>query len=150
MPCIGHEFSSQAMTCHEMGCRGAYLSVADCPRGRPYMLYTMAVVATTQRMCRSLCSPLFCIGSRCKGSQTTWMHGGCWAQCMLRMMMTPRLLLPWHMPSRQTQPMLRWVVVFRLMNHAFVKALLFLSAGSVIHALSDQNGSSHAQPIDIR
>ena len=30
------------------------------------------------------------------------------------------------------------VGVFHLMNHAFFKALLFLSAGSVIHALSDQ------------
>ncbi len=30
------------------------------------------------------------------------------------------------------------VGVFRLMNHAFFKALLFLSAGSVIHALSDE------------
>jgi proton-translocating NADH-quinone oxidoreductase chain L len=30
------------------------------------------------------------------------------------------------------------VSVFHLMNHAFFKALLFLSAGSVIHALSDQ------------
>ena len=28
--------------------------------------------------------------------------------------------------------------VFHLMNHAFFKALLFLSAGSVIHALSDE------------
>ena len=30
------------------------------------------------------------------------------------------------------------VGVFHLMNHAFFKALLFLSAGSVIHALSDE------------
>lgn len=30
------------------------------------------------------------------------------------------------------------VSVFHLMNHAFFKALLFLSAGSVIHALSDE------------
>jgi NADH-ubiquinone oxidoreductase chain 5 len=30
------------------------------------------------------------------------------------------------------------VAIFHLMNHAFFKALLFLSAGSVIHALSDE------------
>ncbi|KAJ8568232.1 hypothetical protein K7X08_020954 [Anisodus acutangulus] len=30
------------------------------------------------------------------------------------------------------------VSVFHLMNHAFFKALLFLSAGSVIHAMSDE------------
>jgi NADH-ubiquinone oxidoreductase chain 5 len=30
------------------------------------------------------------------------------------------------------------VGVFHLMNHAFFKALLFLSAGSVIHALADE------------
>ena len=30
------------------------------------------------------------------------------------------------------------VNVFHLMNHAFFKALLFLSAGSVIHAMSDE------------
>jgi len=30
------------------------------------------------------------------------------------------------------------VSLFHLMNHAFFKALLFLSAGSVIHALSDE------------
>ncbi|KAG6585882.1 NADH-ubiquinone oxidoreductase chain 5, partial [Cucurbita argyrosperma subsp. sororia] len=30
------------------------------------------------------------------------------------------------------------VSVFYLMNHAFFKALLFLSAGSVIHAMSDE------------
>ena len=30
------------------------------------------------------------------------------------------------------------VGVFHLMNHAFFKALLFLSAGSVIHALSNE------------
>jgi len=30
------------------------------------------------------------------------------------------------------------VALFHLMNHAFFKALLFLSAGSVIHALSDE------------
>jgi len=30
------------------------------------------------------------------------------------------------------------VSIFHLMNHAFFKALLFLSAGSVIHALSDE------------
>ena len=30
------------------------------------------------------------------------------------------------------------VAVFHLANHAFFKALLFLGAGSVIHALSDE------------
>ncbi|KAL2971152.1 hypothetical protein AAZX31_15G178700 [Glycine max] len=30
------------------------------------------------------------------------------------------------------------VSIFHLMNHAFFKALLFLSAGSVIHAMSDE------------
>ena len=30
------------------------------------------------------------------------------------------------------------ISLFHLMNHAFFKALLFLSAGSVIHALSDE------------
>uniref|UniRef100_A0A453N2Q9 NADH:quinone oxidoreductase/Mrp antiporter transmembrane domain-containing protein n=1 Tax=Aegilops tauschii subsp. strangulata TaxID=200361 RepID=A0A453N2Q9_AEGTS len=30
------------------------------------------------------------------------------------------------------------VNAFHLMNHAFFKALLFLSAGSVIHAMSDE------------
>ncbi|KAK8610117.1 hypothetical protein V6N13_026661 [Hibiscus sabdariffa] len=30
------------------------------------------------------------------------------------------------------------VSVFHLMNHTFFKALLFLSAGSVIHAMSDE------------
>ncbi|KAL7171147.1 hypothetical protein ACSBR2_035906 [Camellia fascicularis] len=30
------------------------------------------------------------------------------------------------------------VSVFHLMNHAFFKALLFLSAGSVIHVMSDE------------
>ncbi|KAL2971158.1 hypothetical protein AAZX31_15G179300 [Glycine max] len=30
------------------------------------------------------------------------------------------------------------VTIFHLMNHAFFKALLFLSAGSVIHAMSDE------------
>ena len=30
------------------------------------------------------------------------------------------------------------VAVFHLMNHAFFKALLFLGAGSVIHALANQ------------
>ncbi|KAH0655936.1 hypothetical protein KY290_031580 [Solanum tuberosum] len=30
------------------------------------------------------------------------------------------------------------VSVFHLMNHAFFKALLFMSAGSVIHAMSDE------------
>ncbi len=30
------------------------------------------------------------------------------------------------------------VSVFHLLNHAKIKALLFLSAGSVIHALSDE------------
>ncbi|KAJ6836549.1 NADH dehydrogenase subunit 5 [Iris pallida] len=30
------------------------------------------------------------------------------------------------------------VSIFHLMNHAFFKALLFLSAGSVIHAISDE------------
>ncbi|XP_061368144.1 NADH-ubiquinone oxidoreductase chain 5-like, partial [Gastrolobium bilobum] len=33
------------------------------------------------------------------------------------------------------------VSVFHLMNHAFFKALLFLSAGSVIHAISDKKDS---------
>ena len=28
--------------------------------------------------------------------------------------------------------------LFHLMNHAYIKALLFLSAGSVIHALADE------------
>src|SRR5215467_12841633 len=31
-----------------------------------------------------------------------------------------------------------YVAIFHLFNHAFFKALLFLSAGSVIHALSDE------------
>jgi NADH-ubiquinone oxidoreductase chain 5 len=30
------------------------------------------------------------------------------------------------------------VALFHLVNHAFFKALLFLAAGSVIHAMSDQ------------
>jgi NADH-ubiquinone oxidoreductase chain 5 len=30
------------------------------------------------------------------------------------------------------------IALFHLMNHAFFKALLFLSAGSVIHAMSDE------------
>ncbi len=30
------------------------------------------------------------------------------------------------------------VTMFHLMNHAFFKALLFLSAGSIIHALHDE------------
>ena len=30
------------------------------------------------------------------------------------------------------------ISLFHLMNHAFFKALLFLSAGSVIHALADE------------
>ena len=30
------------------------------------------------------------------------------------------------------------VAIFHLFNHAFFKALLFLSAGSVIHALFDE------------
>jgi NADH-ubiquinone oxidoreductase chain 5 len=32
------------------------------------------------------------------------------------------------------------VGIFHLTNHAFFKALLFLSAGSVIHAVSDEQG----------
>jgi NADH-ubiquinone oxidoreductase chain 5 len=30
------------------------------------------------------------------------------------------------------------IALFHLMNHAFFKALLFLSAGSVIHAMADE------------
>ena len=30
------------------------------------------------------------------------------------------------------------LALFHLVNHAFFKALLFMAAGSVIHALSDQ------------
>jgi NADH-ubiquinone oxidoreductase chain 5 len=30
------------------------------------------------------------------------------------------------------------IALFHLMNHAFFKALLFLSAGSVIHAVMDE------------
>lgn len=32
------------------------------------------------------------------------------------------------------------VALFHLINHAFFKALLFLSAGTVIHALNNEQG----------
>lgn len=110
VPFIGRESISHAVTCREMHCRGACLSVADSTHGRQHMLYPMAVVASKQHMCAILCSPLLCIASRCRGSQTMWMHGGCWAQSMLRTMMTLRLLLPWLTPSRQTQLMPRLII----------------------------------------
>ena len=71
VPCTGHESISHAMTCHEMCHRGAGLSVSDRPDGSQYMLYFIAVVATTQRMWGTLCSLLFCIGSRCKGNHAS-------------------------------------------------------------------------------
>jgi NADH-quinone oxidoreductase subunit L len=45
--------------------------------------------------------------------------------------------------------------VFHLMTHAFFKALLFLGAGSVIHALSDEQdlrrmGGSQPAAVDAR
>ncbi len=39
---------------------------------------------------------------------------------------------------------------FMPMTHAYAKDVTLLSAGSVIHALSDQNGSSQAQMVDMR
>jgi NADH:ubiquinone oxidoreductase subunit 5 (subunit L)/multisubunit Na+/H+ antiporter MnhA subunit len=35
------------------------------------------------------------------------------------------------------------VTMFHLMNHAFFKALLFLSAGSIIHAMHDEQFCSN-------
>ena len=53
---------------------------------------------------------------RCSGNLTMWMPGGCWAQCMLRMMMTLKPLQPWRMPSRRTPQMLRWVAPVCTLN----------------------------------
>ena len=41
------------------------------------------------------------------------------------------------------------VGVFHLMNHAFFKALLFLGAGSVIHAVSDEQSPGTANKLKV-
>ena len=72
------------------------------------------------------------------GAASIW--GGLQPASATRHREGPRLLD--HLPARLHVPRLRaraYVAgVFHLMTHAFFKALLFLGAGSVIHAMSDE------------
>ncbi len=43
----------------------------------------------------------------------------------------------------------KWVIVFHANEPCLCQRLSLLSAGSVIHALSDQNGLFQAQMVDM-